>query len=45
MLKQGNTWFSLVPEPRNLIALLMTIIENSLNEEIRQDAIILFSIF
>ena len=36
MLKQGKTWFSLVLEPRNL---------SIANENIRQDAIILFSIF
>ena len=38
MLKQGKTWFSLVPE-LELPVLLLTIIERILNEDIRHDVI------
>ena len=44
MLKQGKTWFSLVLN-LEISALLMTIIERILNEDIRQDAIISSFIF
>ena len=44
MLKQGKTWFSLVPEPRNL-SIANDNNKNSQNKTFRQDAIILYSIF